>query len=165
MKIEEELTLISAELKEEKRFAEATFHAKRLGNDLYELRRAPAGIPTLNYGDVVRAVRIEGRAHPLITELVKSSGHRAIRMFFLNKTSDHERQDVFTKLDELGVPYKMGPKDFYVLDVSPEKDYSAICEYLESQKENGLLKYETGNDVWKFMRACREEHPLRQYRT
>ena len=153
MKNEEGLTLISAEFKKKMRSVDATFWAKHLGDDLYEMRHPPACIPNLNYGDIVRAIKIEGRTHPLITELIKKSGYKTILMFFLRNIDDSEKESVLKKLDEFDVLYKMGPKNFYVLSISPEQDYSAICKYLESLKENDLIEYDTANDVGGFSRA------------
>src|SRR5438046_10028757 len=68
--------------------------AKPLGKDLYEIRNVPFHAYGLNFGDVVRAVEPAPDKKPVVSELVRRSGHRTLRVLFSESVADGARVEL-----------------------------------------------------------------------
>ena len=122
--------------------------ATPLGRDLYELRSIPFRAYGLNYGDVVRATVDRPREPPEIRFVVRSSGHRTIRVFLAGPVGEAATAALLAELKSLHVGYEGGWRRFYALDLPLESDIGAVCARLEIARAGGLLEYETC-EAWR----------------
>lgn len=116
--------------------------AEPLGGDLYRLRNTPFHALDLNFYDVVRAVP-EPDGWLCITEVVRRSGHRTLRVVFDEQASDDAMAAVLDELDAANTRCERADRCFFALDVEPEGDYAAVCDRLRRLQQSGLLEYET----------------------
>jgi hypothetical protein len=139
----EELVKIRIELPDDEKYGGESFWAKPLGNDLYELRNTPFLAFDLHFRDIVRAVTETPDQLPLIREVVERSGHKTLRIIFQKATSD-EKQQILSRLNAMHAFYEKANNRLYAIDVEPQGDYQAVCDYLWSLEQQGVLAYETG---------------------
>lgn len=119
-----------------------SFWAKPVGPDLYELENAPFYSYGLNYLDVVRAVENnEGLLE--VSEVVKSSGHRTLRIFFGSSLDESGQQELLVELMTLDVSFERADDRYLAIDVHPEADYDEVCDKVWQLQQSGLLDYET----------------------
>jgi hypothetical protein len=140
---DEELTKIVVDLPNHWATGGEGMWAKSLGNDLYEIRNIPFYAYGLNFSDVVRAVQPAPDKKPVVAELVRSSGHRTLRVSFSDSLPESDRPDLLHSLKELKAFYEGANKRFFAIDVEPEGDYGAVCDRLSDWEAQGLLEYET----------------------
>jgi hypothetical protein len=98
-----------------------------------------------NFGDVVKAIAATPGVHPSVLE--KRSGHETLHFAFSQKAPVAERQKILDALKKRQTTPEMVYEDFYTIDVDPQNDYEAICDYLSSLKMRGLLMYEPDIDM------------------
>lgn len=120
------------------------FWAFPLGDDLYELNNVPFYAYDLHLFDVVRAVPPSAGRFPEITQVVRRSGHRTLRVLFAEGTPSEKKPPILDRLNELQAFYERASDVFYAFDVTPEADYQVICDQLWQWEQEGLLQYETG---------------------
>jgi hypothetical protein len=118
--------------------------AEPLGADLYRLRNTPFYAFDLHFGDVVRAVPHQVNELPTIREVIERSGHKTLRVLFGDQASEARISGVLQALNERATNYEHARGRFYSLDVRPEADYPAVCDYLWQLEQEGILEYETG---------------------
>lgn len=138
-----ELVKVFVELRDAP-FETESFWAKPLGVDLYELRNSPWFAFDLHFYDVVRATPDVAGEMPRISEVVRSSGHKTLRVLFTPEVSEAERLEMLKSLHRWRGFHENGNDRFYAVDVEPEGDYRAVCDQLWEWEQAGRLVYETG---------------------
>lgn len=116
---------------------------KPLGGDLYEIQNIPFCAYGLNCGDVVRAVAKEPGLKPEVLELVRTSGNQTVRISFCNKLTEAQQQPVIKQLESMGTWLERANAQFLGINVSPQSDLDAVCDYLAEQEAKGILEFET----------------------
>jgi hypothetical protein len=140
----ESLVKVRVELPEVEGISGESFWAKPLGGGLYELRNTPFFAQDLNWGDVVRCEEpLDER--PIIVEVVRPSGHQTLWVIFAKNMSSQGRSRILKRLKDLGASYEHAAKEFYAIDVPPEADYEAVCDFLGEKAEEGKLEYTPGS--------------------
>lgn len=114
-----------------------------LGDDLYELRNAPFYAYGLNWGDVVRAYSEDTDLKPEVREVVNTSGHRTLRVFFGDELNQERQNEILSSLQYLDLSWERATDKFVAIDVHPSSDYQAVCDKLWELEKKGRLSYET----------------------
>jgi hypothetical protein len=117
--------------------------ARDLGGGLFELQNVPFYAYGLNLNDVVRASSPDPTLKPEIREVVRSGGHRTLRVVFTNGCSAEAQSLVLDPLAKLGVTFERATAKHLALDVVPEGRYDTVCEALAKLEADGVLEYET----------------------
>jgi hypothetical protein len=128
-----------------------SFWAKPLGQDLYEIRNNLFAAFDLNYLDVVRAVPREPGQKPEVVEVVRRSGHKTLRVAFLNPEDEATKIRVLKTVNEMGAHYENANGRLYSIDVLPEADYQAVWDFLwQEATQAKTLSFENGitRDDW-----------------
>ena len=114
-----------------------------LADDLYEIRNIPFYAYGLNFLDVVRAIEPSADRKPEITALVRSSGHRTLRVIFMDKGTEKEHFELLRQLNPMKAYFEGSTPGHFAIDVEPEADYDAVRDQLDSWESAGILDYET----------------------
>jgi len=114
-----------------------------LGDNLYEIRNTPWHTCDVNWGDIVRAVSDSPDHWPTMQEIVRRSGHRSLHIIFFKETTDIEKQDVLSRLKQWRASYENAQDRLYAIDVDPEGDFDALCNFLSTPERRRLLDYRT----------------------
>jgi hypothetical protein len=117
--------------------------ARHLGGDEYEIDNVPFYAYGLNYRDVVRATTTDPSLKPQIKEVLRPSGHRTLRIIFLNKAAEDQQQPYLEELKRYGVSLERANETLLAIDIPPEGRYGDLTEYLASLEQRGVLSYET----------------------
>ena len=121
-----------------------SFWAESLGDDLYRLDNFPFYAFDLHYRDVVQAITPDTSAFLTIVSVVQPSGHRTLRIFPDEQLDEAGRQHILETLTTAGAEYEGAYGRLYSINVPPEADYPAICDYLWRLEQAGHLVCETG---------------------
>jgi len=138
----DDLVKIRIDIPDDPRSTSESFWALPLGGDLYELRNNPFLAFDLHFLDVVRAITDAAGEWPRIREVVRRSGHKTLRVFFLNKLPEPEQADLLARLRPHR--YERISPSFVAIDVAPEGSYQGVCNQLGEWQQQGILQYETG---------------------
>ena len=117
--------------------------AAQVGANSYELRNVPFHAYDLNYLDVVEAIAVSPDRKPSVRRVVRRSGHRTLRVMFVETTAIADRVPLLESLKGLGASFEGATKSLFALDVEPAGDYRAVCERLGSWQSEGILDFET----------------------
>ena len=99
----------------------------------------------LHYLDVVRAVTRKPGQKPEVLEVVRRSGHKSLRIIFVNPDDEAVKARVLKAINTMGAHYENANGRLYSIDVLPESDYQAICDFLwQEETEAKTLSYENG---------------------
>jgi hypothetical protein len=118
-----------------------TFWAIPLGDALYEIQNVPMLAEGLHVLDVVRCDEEPGHL-PIVREVVRPSGYRTIGIMFADEASQDERVDVLYDLAKLRVMGERATESIFYMAIAPDVDIVAICDYLDTKANQGLLAYE-----------------------
>ena len=143
MDADEQLTKVVVDLPNHWAVGGEGMWAKSLGDDLYEIRSVPFYAYGLSFGDVVRAVQPAPDKKPVVSELVRSGGHRTLRVSFSDSVAESERPNLLRTLNQLKTSYEGANVRHFAIDIEPEGDYEAVCDRLADWEAQGLLEYET----------------------
>jgi hypothetical protein len=150
-KRDEQLTKIRVDLPSTDRPLESeSFWAEPLGGDLYRVRNTPFYAFDLHFGDVVRALRARAGELPTIREVVERSGHKTLRVIFTTDAADADISKVLEELNKQATNHEHAHGRLYSLDVRPEGNYPAVCDYLSQLEQRGVLHYETGTSAGEY---------------
>lgn len=115
--------------------------AKEIEGDLYAVRNLPFFAFGLNFGDVVLAPEIAGLRE--VQAVVRSSGHRTLRLVFGDHVTQPEQRLYLDALQKLGGTYERGTKRLVAIDVPPGADFDAMLVTLDRSEAAGELSFET----------------------
>lgn len=119
-----------------------TFWAEDLGDGTYELRNSPFFAFGLHFLDVVSATP-SPVGPPVITGLVRASGHTTIRVLFARDADDQARQDALDALKAVGATWESASPRLHAVDYAPGIDGDAVRAVLEGLSARGVLGFET----------------------
>jgi hypothetical protein len=139
----EELTKIVVDLPNHWATGGESLWARALGDDLYELRNVPFFAYGLNFFDVVRAIEPSPDKKPVVVALVRTAGHRTLRVHFTDSIAEDQRPELMRSLNALKAYYEKANSSFFAIDVEPGGDYDAVRRQLDEWASRGLLSYET----------------------
>lgn len=148
------LVLIQARTRRNNGWSTGTAWAKRLGADTYQLKAPFHLIAGFNFDDVVRAQPVSGSPYPCVLEVVARSGYRTIHLAFDRFLPKSERTRILERLTDFNVEFEMMVELFYTLQIAPEADFNAICDYLKSLSSQNVVKYEPEVDLDVVLRFC-----------
>lgn len=111
----------------------------KVGEDLYEVRNSPWHTTDINYLDVVRAIAPAEDMNPVVTEVVRRSGHRTIHVVVLDEGKPY-KGEVLIYLNEMGASYENGNGTLYAVDLKPEVDFNSVADYLAECQDKGWLE-------------------------
>jgi hypothetical protein len=134
---EEEFVKIHIDLPNHWAIGGESLWAKPLGENQYRIENIPFYAYGLNYFDVVFAMSKSEDTIPEIQTLVSRSGHKTIRLFFPDGTSDDERDRI---LDEIGLSYEGINSFHFALDIEPNRDFQKIFDHLSTLEERKVIK-------------------------
>lgn len=117
--------------------------ARRIGDDLYELRNVPFFAYGLNFLDVVRATVDAPDLKPEIRAVVRKSGHRTLRVMFSDSLPEGRAVELLDSLSPLKVSWEGANSRHFALDLEPDADEGAVRGRLDAWEAGGLLHYET----------------------
>ena len=80
---------------------------------------------------------------PEITELIRASGHRTLRVIFMDQRTEEEQVVHLKQLNHMHASFEGGTPGCFAIDVEPEGDYGAVCDQLSAWETSGILEYET----------------------
>ncbi len=144
MSDQEELTKVVVDLPNHWATGGESMWAKPLGNDQYEIRNTPFHAYGLNYLDVVRAVSPSPDLKPQISEVVRTSGHQTLRVFFTSDSlSKEERLELLKRLSPFQASLECATDNHFAIDIEPDGNYGAVCDQLYAWENEGILSYET----------------------
>lgn len=111
-----------------------------LGDDKFEI----GCIPFFAYGFALGDEVIVNQEHEII-RLHKSSGNLAIRIWFFEKISDHDKEKVITILSANGNLLEWSSKNLLAVNSPSHSDAQKILQILRNYLEKGLIACELGN--------------------
>jgi hypothetical protein len=117
--------------------------ARHLGGDEYELDNIPFYAYGLNYGDVVSARTDDPSLKPQVKEIVRSSGHRTLRIIFLDHSSEDYQRPYLDEIERYGASLERAHGTLVAIDVPPTGQYQELTQYLAALEQQGALSYET----------------------
>lgn len=105
-----------------------------LGNNQYQLKNFPFFYYGISYDDIFEALpRYDDDPRPYLTKVVAKSGHKTVRIAFEASIKDSEEsRDILNKLSEMGCGREGNGATFFVVNIQPHCNFSAICEFLSS---------------------------------
>lgn len=108
--------------------------ALSLGNNRYQLKNFPFFYYGISYNDIFEALpRYDDDPRPYLTKVISKSGHKTVRVIFEASIKDSEEsRAILTKLSEMGCGYEGNGATFFVVNIQPHCDFSAVCEFLSS---------------------------------
>ncbi|HEY7369233.1 MAG TPA: DUF4265 domain-containing protein [Thermoanaerobaculia bacterium] len=117
--------------------------ARDLGDGSYEIRNIPFHAYGLNLGDIVEASAERPDLKPVVRRVVRSGGHRTLRVRFEKTVPEQTRLMLLRKRNRHKASFERGTDTYFAIDIEPDGDYDAVCKQLEIWLEKNLLAYET----------------------
>jgi len=139
----EALTKVYVDLPNHRATGGESMWAMALGADAYELRNVPFHAYDLNHLDVVEAIPTGPGLKPQVRHVIRRSGHRTLRVIFLESTPEVDRRPLLAGLVDLGATTERATDILFAIDISPGGDCQGVRDRLDAWDELGLLKYET----------------------
>lgn len=109
--------------------------ASSLGNNRYQLKNFPFFYYGISYDDILEAVpRYDDDPRPYLTKIITKSGHKTVRIILEASIADSEEaRAILAKLSEMGCGYEGNGATFFVVNIQPHCDFSAVCDFLSSR--------------------------------
>jgi hypothetical protein len=122
-----------------------TLWATPLGRHRYRLENSPFFAYGVSWLDVIEARPPARGQIPAFLRVVTKSGHRTIRIIF-KPPVDRSRKSraVLESLVEMGCSFEGANPGFIAVDIPPQVDFFAVCEYVTStgrEWEHGDPRY------------------------
>ncbi len=117
--------------------------AEELGNDLYRIRNIPLHAYGLNFYDVVFAKANSPDLKPSIVRVHETSGHKTLRVIFINDSDLEQRIELLTILNKYHAYHENADGSLFAIDVEPEGNYGKVCDILYEWEQKEILSYET----------------------
>lgn len=97
----------------------------------------------LNWGDMVRCERMSPADLPIVVEVVRTQGHRTLRIYF-EEIKDADREWILDEIVRRGATYENANDTMHALDLEPNVNSEKLLDYLAREEEAGHLAWETG---------------------
>jgi hypothetical protein len=117
--------------------------AEPLGGDLYQLRNIPFFAYGLNHLDVVKATAASAEADLEIRQVARASGHRTLRVFFVDEYPKPKRGQLLATLRRHRAVFERGTDVLFAIDVAADGSFDAVYETLLDWENEGILLFET----------------------
>ena len=117
--------------------------AKKLENDIFELRNVPTFAKGLSYGDTVR-VRFEDNV-PLFQDVVRRGGHSTYRIYARSDRRNPEVVHVVQTLEKMHCEVENATDKIIGVDVLPDADIYAVYKALQDAEQTGILEFQEGH--------------------
>src|SRR4051812_15609767 len=137
--IDETLARIHVDLPNHWGTSGESLSAVPLGDDVYEVRNAPFYAYNINYGDHVVAVSLSPDALPEVQRVVKRSGHRTLRVLFLDMVPQERRMKILESLSPMHVTYEGATPKYFALDLAPDADIAQVRAVLDDLELQNTL--------------------------
>lgn len=111
--------------------------AEDLGDGLYKLKNSPFYAYGVSYDDVLKcASKYQDDDRRYFERVVEKSGHRTLRIIFDESVKESDRSmAILDYLSSMECGYEgFGGEKFFVINVQPQCDFEAVCEYLIDQE-------------------------------
>jgi hypothetical protein len=145
--VAEDLNKVYIDLPDNKVTGGESVWARPLGGDLYEVRNSPWYAYDIHFGDIIRAQTIRSEEPPRFLEVVKSSGHKTLRVAFPKGMPEAAQVDLLDQLKDDGASYERANALLVAIDVLPSGNYQRVCDQLWAWEQQGKLEYETGTSA------------------
>jgi hypothetical protein len=140
----EELVKIHIDLPNHWWFKGESMWAKPLGNDLYEIQNIPFCAYGLNCGDIVWATSDSPDLKPEIRSVVRRSGQRTLRAFFMDGYKAKEAQQAYIdEIERMDSWVERANACVICINVNATGHYESVCAYLDSLEKSEILEFET----------------------
>ena len=118
-----------------------SFWADLVTENTFRIKNPPFFAYGVNYLDLVL---VEGNASGTleVKKVIERSGHRAVRVFFIDNKSAEENYTRLLEFKGDGVGAERWNDALFSLNVTPESDYERLVKKLEEQQEQGILEFE-----------------------
>jgi len=140
---EENLTKIHVDLPNNVDAGGESLWAEDIGDDLYRIRNIPFHAYGINFYDIVHAKLESEELKPSVLKVHEYSGHKTLRVIFVDNSSQEERINRLKKLNEFKAYHENTDGTSFAIDVEPEGDYGRVCDILYAWENEGILSYET----------------------
>jgi hypothetical protein len=117
--------------------------ARQIDENHFEICCIPFFCYDLALGDVVETGSAHGRRF-VVQRVVRSSGRYAFRVWFGESNDQAIREEVSSKLEELGLLFEWSSTNLLAIDAPDSSSAQKIADYLHTQQEAQRLLYETG---------------------
>lgn len=118
--------------------------AKPLGNDHYEIQNVPFCAYGLNCGDVVLATSDDPDLKPEIRSVVRRSGQKTLRAFFMDSYEEKASQQPYIdEIERMDSWVERANAVVICINVNATGNYESVCSYLESLESSDVLEFET----------------------
>ena len=89
--------------------------------------------------------RARARPETRGSRVVRRSGHKTLRIIFLDPHDEVGKPRVLRTINAMGAHYENANGRLYSIDVLPEADFQAVCDFLSHEEtESRTLSYESG---------------------
>ena len=140
---EDNLTKIHVDLPNNEDVGGESLWAEELGNNLYRIRNVPFNAYGLNFHDVVYAKSESEELKPSILKVHQYSGHKTLRVIFIDDSTEQERIKKLKELNEYKAYHENANGVLFAIDVKVGGNYGAVCDALYAWENQGVLSYET----------------------
>jgi hypothetical protein len=117
--------------------------ADDLGGNKYQIKNIPFYSYGLNFDDIVFAEAESEEFKPEIKKLIKSNGHRTLRVIFTGDKSKEENIKILESIRTEHVGFEGRSDIQFSLNITPEGDYNQVYDALEELEEKMILSFET----------------------
>lgn len=129
-------------------YGSETLWATHIEGVIYRIDNVPLFAYGIAYGDKVRVVFEDGRAFPIIEEVVTGGGHSTYRLLMPSKRgaeNNPEFEMFWVPLEKLGCSFEGYDATLIAVDVPPESDIFQVYKLLEAGEEKGVWSFEEGH--------------------
>lgn len=118
-----------------------SFWADLVTANTFRIKNSPFFAYGVNYLDLVL---VEERTSGIleVTKVIERSGHRAVRVFFIDNKTAKENYAQLLEFKGEGVGAERWNDTLFSLNVTPERDYELFIKKLEEQQELGIIEFE-----------------------
>lgn len=122
-------------------YAGESLWADQISKNIYQIKNIPIFAYGINFDDRVR-VEEDEEGILQVTEVVKQSDHRTVRVLFLDNKSGEENYARLKEWKGKGIGSEQWNDTLYSLNVTPARDYEKFLDVLDIYEEQGLIAFE-----------------------
>ena len=126
-------------------YAGESLWADLISKDIYQIKNIPTFAYGINFNDRVR-VKEDDDGILQVTEVVKRSEHKTVRVMFLDGKSGDENFSRLKGWKGEGIGSEQWNDNLYTLNVTPKRDYEDFLNLLDEHRQNGTIDYELAGE-------------------
>ncbi|WP_082989878.1 DUF4265 domain-containing protein [Woeseia oceani] len=110
--------------------------AEHLGGNRYLLRNLPFYAYGVSFEDILRCEpKYEDDTRPYLIEVLEKSGNSTLRIILDESHNTSTRsQAILDQLQDMDCGWEGATSTFIVINVQPQCDFAAVCDYLTEQE-------------------------------